>query len=67
LLTFPEISQNRVSNAQTSNVTATGCEKGIVKGEICVEKVPTYKLEKGKWMLYVDGVNGALKYFISKW
>ncbi len=47
-------------NAQSSNITATGCEKGIVKGLICVNVIPTYKLVRGEWDLYADGVNGIL-------
>jgi hypothetical protein len=60
LLTFFEISQSNLSNAQTSNATATDCEKGVAKGLNCNVKALPYKLEKGKWALFVDGVNGTL-------
>jgi hypothetical protein len=46
--------------AQSSNITGTSCENGIVKGLICVPRESTYKLVKGEWSLYVDGVDGIL-------
>jgi len=60
LLIFFEINLTSISNAQMSNVTASDCEKGVAKGLNCNVKALPYKLEKGKWALFVDGVNGTL-------